>query len=268
MSTFDMSEMILQRIVAINTIYKNDSKTVTRNDRSTYALAMKVTGRTTYYCKGVKYISDSKNMLLLGKDARYQWHMDERGKCIMIEFEADFADKLKADFADFTLSDSAAQEVSALFMSAANLWDMKKDNYMLKCKALFYRILDKATMPEKQSYMPSSYRHMLEPVINYIHINYTDRDITNETLAAIAGTSTVYFRKMFTKVYNVSPIKYLRKVRIKKATELLIGDAASISDIAEMSGYGSVYNFSKMFKLETGVSPSEYAKAYSNRVKQ
>ena len=109
---------------------------------------------------------------------------------------------------------------------------------------------------------------MLEPVINYIHINYTDRDITNETLAAIAGTSTVYFRKMFTKVYNVSPIKYLRKVRIKKATELLIGDAASISDIAEMSGYGSVYNFSKMFKLETGVSPSEYARAYSNRARK
>ena len=145
---------------------------------------------------------------------------------------------------------------------------MKKDNYMLKCKALFYRILDKATAPEKQQYLPSSYRHALEPVVNYIHINYSDRDITNETLAAIAGTSTVYFRKMFTKAYNVSPIRYLRSVRIKKAMELLISDAASISDIAEMAGYGSVYNFSKMFKAETGASPSEYAKAYSNRVKQ
>lgn len=267
MNTPDMSELILKRIVAINTIYKNDSKTVTRNDRSTYAVTMKIAGRTTYFCKGKKYVSDVKNMLFIDKNAKYQWHMDERGKCVMIEFEADMPET-QFDFADFTLSDTAAKEVSALFLSAANLWDMKKDNYMLKCKALFYRILDKATAPEKQQYLPSSYRHTLEPVVNYIHINYSDRDITNETLAAIAGTSTVYFRKMFTKAYNVSPIRYLRSVRIKKAMELLISDAASISDIAEMAGYGSVYNFSKMFKAETGASPSEYAKAYSNRVKQ
>ena len=171
MNTPDMSELILKRIVAINTIYKNDNKTVTRNDRSTYAVTMKIAGRTTYFCKGKKYVSDVKNMLFIDKNAKYQWHMDERGKCVMIEFEADMPET-QFDFADFTLA------------------------------------------------------------------------------------------------YNVSPIRYLRSVRIKKAMELLISDAASISDIAEMAGYGSVYNFSKMFKAETGASPSEYAKAYSNRVKQ
>lgn len=72
----------------------------------------------------------------------------------------------------------------------------------------------------------------------------------------------MYFRKVFTRVYGESPIKYLRTVRIKKAKELLIGDDASIGRIAEMTGYSSVYTFSKMFKLETGVSPTEYAKEY------
>ena len=217
---------------------------VTRNDRSTYALTMKIAGRTTYVCGGERFVSDVNNMLLVDKNARYQWHMDEKGKCVMIEFEGNVGNE-PFGFIDFTLTDTAAQEIAALFVSAANLWDMKKDNYMLKCKSIFYRILDKATAHKKQSYLPSSYKHMLEPVVNYIHANYGDPEITNDTLAAIAGTSTVYFRKIFTKAFNVSPIKYLRSVRIKKATELLIGDGSSVSEIAEATGYGSLYNFSK-----------------------
>ena len=264
MNNLDVSEIILNRIVAINTIAKNDHRVVTRNDRSTYALTMKIAGRTTYVCCGERFVSDVNNMLLVDKNARYQWHMDEKGKCVMIEFEGNVGSE-PFGFIDFTLTDTAAQEVSALFVSAANLWDMKKDNYMLKCKSIFYRILDKATAHKKQSYLPSSYKHMLEPVVNYIHANYGDPEITNDTLAAIAGTSTVYFRKIFTKTFNVSPIKYLRSVRIKKATELLIGDGSSVSEIAEATGYGSLYNFSKMFKLETGVSPREYAATYSTR---
>lgn len=264
MSNIDASEIILNRIVAINTIAKNDHRVVTRNDRSTYALTMKIAGRTIYVCSGERFVSDVNNMLLVDKNARYQWHMDEKGKCVMIEFEGNVGSE-PFGFIDFTLTDTAAQEVSALFVSAANLWDMKKDNYMLKCKSIFYRILDKATAHKKQSYLPSSYKHMLEPVVNYIHANYGDPDITNDTLASITGISTVYFRKIFTKAFNVSPIKYLRSVRIKKATELLIGDGSSVSEIAEATGYGSLYNFSKMFKLETGVSPREYAATYSTR---
>ena len=87
MNNLDVSEIILNRIVAINTIAKNDHRVVTRNDRSTYALTMKIAGRTTYVCGGERFVSDVNNMLLVDKNARYQWHMDEKGKCVMIEFE-------------------------------------------------------------------------------------------------------------------------------------------------------------------------------------
>ena len=264
MNDFDVSDIILKRIVAINTILNGEKRVFTRADRSTYALSVKIAGRTTYTVGDKKYVSDPSHMLLLGKDSRYQWQMDEKGRCVMIEFEGEVGGD-PSDFVEFELTEAAAQETAALFLSAANLWDMKKDNYVLKCKSLFYRALDKATAHKKREYLPTGYRVMLDPVIDYIRANYSDHDVTNESLAAIAGTSTVYFRKIFTKAFGVSPIKYLRSVRIKKATELLIGDGASISEIAEATGYGSLYNFSKMFKLETGVSPSEYAAVYSAR---
>lgn len=72
MSNIDASEIILNRIVAINTIAKNDHRVVTRNDRSTYALTMKIAGRTIYVCSGERFVSDVNNMLLVDKNARYQ----------------------------------------------------------------------------------------------------------------------------------------------------------------------------------------------------
>ena len=54
------------------------------------------------------------------------------------------------------------------------------------------------------------------------------------------------------------PAKYLQSVRIRKAKELLTLNIYSIGEIAEMVGYSSVYYFSKAFKKETGVPPSEF----------
>ena len=85
-------------------------------------------------------------------------------------------------------------------------------------------------------------------------------DISNESLAKLCGISTVYFRKLFYKIYKVAPIKYLKKVRLDKAKELLIGDFTSVSDVATLVGFSSVYTFSKTFKKEIGVAPTEYAK--------
>ena len=93
-----------------------------------------------------------------------------------------------------------------------------------------------------------------------MHKNYSDVSISNDSLAALCGVSTVYFRKLFTAAYGIPPMRYLKNVRINKAKELLIGDADSISAISENTGFGSVYAFSKAFKAETGVSPSGYVK--------
>jgi len=79
------------------------------------------------------------------------------------------------------------------------------------------------------------------------------------------GVSTVYFRKLFTKIIGISPINYIQQLRIKKAKEMLKSDFSKISVISEAVGYPNIYHFSKMFKQITGVSPTEYAKNSNNR---
>ena len=53
---------------------------------------------------------------------------------------------------------------------------------------------------------------------------------------------------------------YIRKIRIKKAIELMEGGMDNISFVAEKTGFTSASYFSKQFKKSTGLSPSEYLK--------
>ena len=61
--------------------------------------------------------------------------------------------------------------------------------------------------------------------------------------------------------FQLSPIKYITKKRISYACDLLVSNKHSVSDIASMAGYSDVYYFSRVFKENTGMSPSDYKKS-------
>ena len=97
----------------------------------------------------------------------------------------------------------------------------------------------------------------LLPVIEYISKNLSN-EIKNDDLAKMIGVSTVYFRKLFAQVYGMSPMNYVKNLRIKKAKEMLRSDHGSITDIAFSLGYSNIYDFSRDFKKRTGTPPSKY----------
>ena len=55
---------------------------------------------------------------------------------------------------------------------------------------------------------------------------------------------------------------YIKKVRITKAKELLIGTSLKLYEIAEKVGYSDPKYFSRVFKETTGMLPAEYRKVH------
>ena len=127
--------------------------------------------------------------------------------------------------------------------------------------------LQKYGLKKYENYMPSNRYDIIRPAAEYIRKNYGESGITNDFLAELCGISTVYFRKVFTKYYGVPPAQYLNMQRMEKAQEFLQSDYSSITQIAESVGYNSIYHFSKMFKKQVGISPSEYAKSRIAKIK-
>ena len=62
----------------------------------------------------------------------------------------------------------------------------------------------------------------------------------------------------FKKIFKMSPVRFVTKMRIDYAKELLVTNRRSVSEIAEMCGFSNTYYFSNVFKKQTGFSPSQY----------
>lgn len=80
----------------------------------------------------------------------------------------------------------------------------------------------------------------------------------NAGMAAMTPYSTVWFLKVFREVTGMSPIRYIRTAKMNKAKDMLESESSSVTDIACAPGYNDVYEFSRDFKKQVGVSPSRY----------
>ncbi|MEG1296226.1 MAG: AraC family transcriptional regulator [Niameybacter sp.] len=98
---------------------------------------------------------------------------------------------------------------------------------------------------------------------NFIHIlkyvnHYYMHDISIRDVAAELGLNANYISQLFKKETGYTYTKYLTRLRMEKAKQLLLETSLSISDICEQVGYNDYFYFLKTFKKYTGLSPSNY----------
>lgn len=70
---------------------------------------------------------------------------------------------------------------------------------------------------------------------------------------------TVFYQKL-KAVIGLSPVDFIREMRIKHAKQLIDSGEYNVSEIAYMTGFNDPKYFSKCFKKQFGMSPSEYNK--------
>ena len=66
------------------------------------------------------------------------------------------------------------------------------------------------------------------------------------------------FRKAFKQITGESPHQYHLNLRLNRAKELLSSTLLNINEVADQTGFESVFYFSKLFKNKTGVSPKAF----------
>lgn len=97
----------------------------------------------------------------------------------------------------------------------------------------------------------------LKEVIKVIHQNYK-KDWTVTEMAKIYGASRSGFAAHFKSIVGVSPVDYLLKWRMVKASELLRETNKLVSEVAFSVGYESETAFSTAFSRVVGIAPSKY----------
>ena len=96
---------------------------------------------------------------------------------------------------------------------------------------------------------------------SFILDNFTSPDLSLGDLAAAFGISAAQLSRRFRAARGLTPVAYLRSVRLQKARELLTETDDTLQAIAEQCGYRSAFYLSRVFSNHTGRSPSEYRRA-------
>ena len=97
----------------------------------------------------------------------------------------------------------------------------------------------------------------IDAAVQYFHSNY-NKSISIEEYATAHNMSVSWFIRSFKEYTNTTPAQYILSLRISNARTLLEGTSCNISEIANIIGYDNPLYFSRLFKKQCGMSPSEF----------
>ena len=193
-------------------------------------------------------------VLFMPKDTEFRLTCRyERLITIHFESESPLADTFEV------IQPENAKEMRELFETAYHTWALKLPGYHFKAMSVFYKILEKLLTPIDAENRNYSYRSIL-PAIERIERRFKEPDLHIADLCRMVNLSDTQFRRHFVAVFGVSPVRYLLKLRMEHAAELLHSSTMSIEEIAHDSGFNDSKHFSTVFKSFYKTSPLKYRK--------
>ena len=120
------------------------------------------------------------------------------------------------------------------------------------------RLGQPAAAPEEEAPRVATFKGVdVAALMQYIDFNYS-RIISLEDLSTLAGVNKTTLISIFKEVYGTTPIRYINRIRLRKAKELLVNTDTSVSEIADLVGFSDYKYFIKVFKKYVGCSPVKF----------
>ena len=105
-------------------------------------------------------------------------------------------------------------------------------------------------------------QQFVEKAIKVVEDNLINENFSVEDLAAQLNISRGYLYRKLLKITGKTSLEFIRIIRMKRAQQMLAESQMQISEVAYKLGYSSPKTFTKHFKKEFGISPSEYLKSF------
>lgn len=154
----------------------------------------------------------------------------------------------------------SAEENDVLFQAFVDLIHHHKEEYMCvgTMYFLFHYMIQYAKNKNLQE-KPEPALHYVRSAIAFIDLKYCE-PILVQHIAQHCGVDRAYLSKIFKHATGCTLQEYLIQFRIKKAKQLLKDTDLSVQYVSYSVGYNDPFTFSKVFKKQTGFSPSEWRK--------
>ena len=158
--------------------------------------------------------------------------------------------------------DYITKPFSAAYLKARifNLIDQRKKLQALFCASLLPTSIEQQPSEGKEASpaLSPNDRKFMDKVMETIEKHLDNGDLMVEDIANEVNMSrSVFFKKLKT-LTGLSPVEFLKEIRMKRAAQLIETDEYSMAQIAYMVGLNDSHYFSKCFKQQYGITPTEY----------
>jgi AraC-like DNA-binding protein len=106
--------------------------------------------------------------------------------------------------------------------------------------------------------MPDHDKEFLDKFTEIFLANICNSDMSIDDFATELGMSHAVFYRKIKQLVGVTPVDFIRRLRVKRAIQYFDVGERQIADVAYKTGFSDPKYFSRCFKSETGCSPSEY----------
>lgn len=165
----------------------------------------------------------------------------------------------------FIFSKNTHSKLYGLLMLILQEYHSQKEGYQYAIKGLFQTLMTELTRELSSQAMSNSdkYRNIsaLLPALKMIHSDY-GQPLKTAVLAKQCHLSSSGFSSLFQEQLMETPGKYLNRIRLQKACELLYRTELSILDISIETGFLSLSSFYRYFHDSYHVSPKKWRDLY------
>lgn len=258
MQLFDCDDISITKIYSVEK-YSGFAKPLSTKEYGTffktYEIVFYLSGENTtivdeveiYDCAGsVRYMPKGQSR------GRYTvQHLSEYASCIDVYFDTD------SPMPEHAIGLLNNGNLKDKFIKLFDTWQKKGIGYYAASMMIFYDIIS-SFQKQQHFYLSGIQKVHMQKAHEYIMENYRNPDFNYKALCYATGLEYAYFSELFKKTFKMSPVRFVTKMRIDYAKELLVTNRRSVSEIAEMCGFSNTYYFSNVFKKQTGFSPSQY----------
>ncbi len=154
---------------------------------------------------------------------------------------------------DYNVAERLYKDIITSYLSNERCSELVLYHSLLELLCLFYYDSQKS----KASHHTSEKVRSVYKAAKFLEENYMNH-ISLEDVSKEVGLHPNYLHRIFKQIMHKTPLEYLLKIRIDKATDYLLITSLSILEISQMCGFDSSSYFISVFKKYCGVTPSKF----------
>lgn len=233
--------------------------------RVDYQILYVASGKAHFYFNGVEEIVNAGNMVIYRprEEQRYYYYGIDQTEVYWVHFTGN---NVKNILRKYGILDDAhvihtgtSLEYKRLFLAMIQELKLCKEdyeellvNYLQQLLIMMHRAINSKPRGKNPLLMSE-----MDSAVRYFHENY-NTSISIEEYATEHHMSVSWFIRNFKEYTNSTPAQYLLSLRISNAQSLLESTSYNISEIADIVGYDNPLYFSRLFRKQCGMSPSEF----------